>query len=247
LSSIDSSKTHWKSLIRLSHNKFGSPILFVRKADGSLRLCIDYRVLNEVTRKDAYPLPRVDDTLDKLKDANFYTYLDLASGLRQVRVGEKDVHKTVFHTRDGLMEWDAMPFGLCIAPATFPRMMNDTLRGFLRKLVNVYLDDVYAYSRTLDEHLEHLRLMLQRFKEEGLKLRLEKCVFCLLEMECLGCNVPASKISVSTKEVEAVVYWPMLMTRKIVRSFVQVGNFYAKYIHRFSDLTAPLTDFLRKS
>jgi hypothetical protein len=106
-------------LICPSYNEFGSPMFFVRKADGSLRLCIDYRGLNEATRKDAYPLPRVDATLDELKDANFYTLLDLAFGFWQVRVRDQDIHKTVFQTRDGLMEWFAMPFGLCNAPSTF--------------------------------------------------------------------------------------------------------------------------------
>jgi hypothetical protein len=107
------------SLIRHIHSEFGSPILFVRKVDGSLRLCIDYRGLNGVTRKDAYPLPRVDGTLDDLKDANFYTHLDLVYGFWQVRVRDKDIHKPAFHTLDGLMDWVAMPFGLCNAPATF--------------------------------------------------------------------------------------------------------------------------------
>jgi hypothetical protein len=170
------------SVIRPSYNDFGSPITFVRKAYGSLRLCIDYRGLNEVTRKDAYPFPRVDDTLDELKDENFYTHLDLASGFWQVRVRDQYVHKTAFQTPNGLMEWVAMPFGLCNAPVTFQRMMNDILRDFLHKIVIVYLDDVCIYSRTMEEHLEHLRLVLQRFKE-GLKLRLKKCFFGLQEME----------------------------------------------------------------
>jgi hypothetical protein len=152
-------------LVRPNYNEFGSPILFVRKADGSLRLCIDYRGLNEDTRKDAYPLPRVDDTLDELKDANFYTHLDLASGFLQVRVRDKDIHKTAFQTHDGLHEWVAVPFGLCNAPSTFQRMMNDILRDFLHKFVTVYLDDVCVYNRTLEEHLTHLRLVLQRFQE----------------------------------------------------------------------------------
>jgi hypothetical protein len=235
-------------VIRPSYSEFGSPILFVRKADGSLRLCIDYRGLNEVTRKDAYPLPRVDDTLDELKDANFYTHLDLASGFWQVRVRDKDIHKTAFQTHEGLMEWVAMPFGLCNnAPATFQRMMNDILRNFLHKFVTVYLDDVCIYSQIVEDHLEHLRLVLQRFKEEGLKLSLKKCFFGLQEMEYLGYTVSVGKISVSTKKVEAVTDWPLPKTQKEVRSFVQFCNFYARFIHHFSDLTAPLTDLLRKS
>jgi hypothetical protein len=181
-------------LIRPSYCEFGSPLLFVRKANGSLRLCIDYRGLNEVTHKDAYPLPRVDDTLDELKDANFYTHLDLASGFWQVRVRDHDIHKTAFQTHDDLLEWVAMPFGMCNAPATFQRMMNDILRDFLHKFVTVYLDDVGIYSRTLEEHVEHRRLVLQRFKEEGLELRLKKCFFGLQEMEYLGYTVSAGKI-----------------------------------------------------
>jgi hypothetical protein len=156
-------------LIRPNYSEFGSQILFVRKVDGSLRLCIDYRGLNEVTRKDAYPLPRVDDTFDEVKDANFYTHLDLVYGFWQVRVRDQDIHNTAFKTPDGLMEWVVMPFGLCNAPATFQRMMNNILRDFLQKFVIVYLDDVCIYNRTPEEHMEHMRLVLQRFKEEGLK------------------------------------------------------------------------------
>jgi hypothetical protein len=198
-------------LIRPSYNEFGSPIVFVRKVDGSLRVCIDYRGLNEVTRLDAYPLPRVDDTLDELRDANFYTHLDLASGFWQVLVRDQDIHKTAFHTPDYLMEWAARPFELCNAPVTFQKMMNDILCDFLHKIVHVYLDDVCIYGRTLEEHLEHLRLVLQRFKE-GLKLRPKKCFFGLQEMEYLGCIVFAGKISVSTKKVEAVTNWPVPTT-----------------------------------
>jgi small nuclear ribonucleoprotein (snRNP)-like protein len=126
-------------------------------------------------------------------------------------------------------------------------MMNDILRDSLHKLVIVYFDDVCIYSRTLEEHLEHMNLVLQRFKEEGLKLLLKKCFFGLQEMEYLGYTMSAGKISVSTKKVEAVAYWPVPMTQKEVRSFVQFCNFYARFIHHFSDLTAPLTDLLRKS
>jgi hypothetical protein len=142
-------------LIRPSHSEFGSPILFVRKADGSLRLGIDHRGRNEVTHKDAYPLPRVDNTLDELKDANLYTHLDLTSSFLQVRVRDQDIHKTGFQTPDGLMEWVAMPITMCNAPATFQRMVNNILCDFLLKFVNIYLDDVFIFSRILEEHMEH--------------------------------------------------------------------------------------------
>jgi hypothetical protein len=126
-------------------------------------------------------------------------------------------------------------------------MMNDILRDFLHKFVTVYLDDVRIFSRTLEEHMEHMPLVVQRFKEEGLKLRLKKCFFGHQEMGYLGYTVSAGKISVSTKKVEAVADWPVPTTQKEVRSFVQFCNFYARFIHHFSDLTAPLTDLLRKS
>jgi hypothetical protein len=124
-----------------------------------------------------------------------------------------------FQTHDGLMEWVAMPFGLCNAPATFERMMNDILRDFLHKFVTVYLDDVCIYSRTPEEHMEHLRLVIQRFKEEGLKLRLKKCLFGLQEMKYLGDTLSAGNISVSSKKVEAVADWLVPTTQKEIRSF----------------------------
>jgi hypothetical protein len=158
-------------LIRPGHTELGSPILFVREANDALRLCIDYNGFNEVTPKDAFPLPRVDYTLDELKDANFCTYLDLASTSLwcQVRVRGQGIHKTAFQTPDGLVEWVAMPFGLCNAPATFQRMMNDILRDFLQTFVTLYLDDVCVFNHTVEEHLERVCLVLQLFKDEGLK------------------------------------------------------------------------------
>jgi hypothetical protein len=145
------------------------------------------------------------------------------------------------------MEWFALPFGLCNAPATFHRMMNDILRDFLHEFVTVYLDDVCIFSRTLEEYVEHMRLVLQRFKEEGLKLRLKICFFGPQEMEYLGYTVSAGKISVFTKKVEAVAEWLVPTTQKEDRNFVSFCKFYAKFIHHFSDPTAPLTDLLRKS
>jgi hypothetical protein len=188
------------SLTRPSYSEFGSSILFVRKGDGSPRLRIDYRGPNKVTRKDAYPLPRVDDTLEELKDAIFYTHLDLVSGFWLVRVRDQDAHKTAFQTHDGFIEWVAMPFGLRNAPATFQERMNVILRDILRKFVTVYLDDVCIYDRTVKEDQEHMRLVLQRFKEERLKSRLKKCFFGLKAMEYLGYTGSARKIFYFDKE-----------------------------------------------
>jgi hypothetical protein len=145
------------------------------------------------------------------------------------------------------MEWDAMPFELCNTPATFQRMMNDILCDFLHKFVIVYLDDVRVFNRMLDKHMERMRLVLQCFKEEDLKSRLKKCFFRQQEMEYLGYTVLARKVSVSTRKLEAVADKRVPTTQKEVRSFVQFCNFYAKFINHCSDLTGPLTDFLRKS
>jgi hypothetical protein len=145
------------------------------------------------------------------------------------------------------MEWVAMPFELCNAPTAFQRMMNAILRDSLNEVVIVYIDDVYIYSRTMDEHREHLRVVLQRFQEEGLKLRLQKCFFGLQEMEYLGLTMSTRTIFVLTKKVEAVADWPMPTTQKEVGSFVHFCNFYARFIHHFYDLTTPLTDWILKS
>ena len=234
-------------LVRPSQSEFGSPILFVRKADGSLRLCIDYRGLNAVTQKDAYPLPRIDETLDELRNARCYTHLDLASGYWQVKVHEPDIHKTAFQTPDGLYEWVAMSFGLTNAPATFQRMMNDILKPYLHKFVTVYLDDICIFSENYDDHINHLRLVLEKLSEHNLKLQLKKCFFGMQSMEYLGYTVSQGKLSVSANKISAVKDWPVPKTQSDVRSFVQFANFYSKFIHHFSDLTAPLTDLLRKA
>jgi hypothetical protein len=191
----------------------------------------------------------MDDTLDELKDANFYTHLDLAFCLWQVRVRDEDVHKTKFKTPYGLMEWVAMPFGLCNILATFYRMINDILRDFLHKFVIVYLDDACVCNRTLDERLEHFGLVLRHFKEKGLKLlRLEKCVFGLQEMEYLGYNVSAGKIISFDNESRGHCILASAYDAKGSSKFRAILQLICQIIHHFIDFTtAPLTDFLRKS
>ena len=162
-------------IIEKSNSPWSSPIVLVRKKDGSIRFCIDFRRLNNITRKDAYPLPRIDDTLESLSGAKFFSTIDLASGYWQVEMDEVDKQKTAFISHMGLFHFNVMPFGLCNAPQTFQRLMNGVLSGLTWEECLVYLDDVIIYSRTFEEHLERLEHVFERLKESGLKIKLEKC------------------------------------------------------------------------
>jgi hypothetical protein len=157
-----------QGVIRPSTSPCGSPIIIVPKKDGTWRMCIDYRALNKITLKNQYPLPRIDDLLDQLQHAKYFTKMDLKSGYHQVRVKEEDTWKTSFKTRQGLYEWLVMPFGLCNAPTTFMRLMNDVLRPYLDSFVIVYLDDILVYSATWEEHMSHLMQVLETLKKHQL-------------------------------------------------------------------------------
>ncbi len=231
-----------KRVIKESSSSYASPVVLVRKTDGSLRLCVDYRKLNCKTRRDAFPLPRIDESLDALSKAKMFSSIDLASGYHQVAVHEKDRHKTAFITPFGLYEYQRMPFGLCNAPATFQRLMQAIMSDLVFQMVLVYLDDVLVYSSTFEGHLVRLETVLQRLREAGLKVKVEKCHFLQSEVKFLGHVVSAQGVSTDPDKVSAVNQWPVPNTLKELRSFLGFCSYYRRFIEGFSKVAGPLHD-----
>ncbi|XP_062086510.1 uncharacterized protein LOC133792620 [Humulus lupulus] len=197
-----------KGFIRLSYSPWGAPVLFVKKKDGSMRMCIDYRELNKVTIKNKYPLPRIDDLFYQLQGSTIFSKIDLRSGYHQLRVREEDIPKTAFRTRYGHYEFLVMSFGLTNAPAAFMDLMNRVFKDFLDKFVVVFIDDILIYSKTVVEHEEHLRLALNKLKEHHLYAKFKKCEFWLEKVAFLGHIVSKDGVEVDPTKIKAVRDWP---------------------------------------
>jgi hypothetical protein len=236
-----------KGLIRPSTSPYGAPVLFVRKKDGTLRMCIDYRGLNAITIKNKYPLPRIDELLDRLYGAKYFSKLDLRSGYWQVRINTEDVPKTAFRTRYGHYEFLVLPFGLTNAPATFMRLMNEILFPYLDKFVLVYLDDILIYSQTREEHLNHLQLVLDALRKHQFFAKFDKCEFMKQSIEFLGHTVSEKGIQPQIEKIKAILNWPTPQTVQEVQSFLGLANFYRRFVPRFGHIAAPLSDLLRKT
>eukprot|EP00043_Microstomoeca_roanoka_P019474 m.219569 g.219569 ORF g.219569 m.219569 type:complete len:1192 (-) comp17002_c0_seq5:791-4366(-) len=234
-----------KKLIRPSSSPFAAPVLFVKKADQTLRFCCDYRALNNTTVRNAYPIPDMSDLLDRLRGAKYFSRMDLRSGYHQVRVAERDIHKTAFTTRYGNYEWMVLPFGLCNAPATFQRLMNDVLREFIDKCVVVYLDDVLVYSSTWTDHRHDLRSVCQKLQQQKLYCKPSKCMFGLTTVKFVGHIVTQNQVHMDPDKIKAVADWPVPKTPKDLRGFLGFANFYRKFISRFAHIAQPLTELLR--
>jgi len=234
-----------KGHIRPSKSPYAAPIIFVKKKDGTRRMCVDFRALNKITIRDQYPLPRIDELLEKLAGAKFFSKLDLRSGYNQVRIAEDDIEKTAFVSRYGLYEFTVMPFGLSNAPATFMRMMNNLLADFIDKFVQAFLDDVLVYSKTMEEHLKHLRLVLSRLREQKLYAKLSKCSFLRNQMEFLGHVISAEGIATDPEKTAAVRDWGRPRDVSEVRSFLGLAGYYQKFIRGFAAISTPLSDLTR--
>lgn len=227
-------------VIRESSSPYASPIVLVKKKDGSLRMCVDYRQLNNKTRKDAFPLPRIEESLDALTGARWFSTLDLASGYNQVPVAEKDRPKTAFCTPFGLFEWNRMPFGLCNAPSTFQRLMQRIFGHQQGQSLLLYLDDIVVFSSTVQQHLQRLEAVLGRLQQEGLKAKLSKCAFFQPEVRYLGHVISANGVSTDPSKIDAVAKWPPPKTVSELRSFLGFASYYRRFVEGFAKLAAPL-------
>ena len=228
-------------IIRPSSSPAGAGFFFVGKKDGSLRPCIDYRGLNDVTMKNRYPLPLLSSAFELLQGATVFTKLDLRNAYHLVRIREGDEWKTAFNTHTGHYEYLVMPFGLTNAPAVFQALVNDVLRDMLNRFVFVYLDDILIFSRTLSEHTRHVQLVLRRLLENSLYVKAEKCEFHVPSISFLGYIVTEGNIQMDPAKITAVTSWPVPENRKKLQQFLGFANFYRKFIRNYSTVAAPLT------
>ena len=235
-----------KGFIRPSTSPWGAPILFAKKKDKTLRLCIYYRQLNRVTIKNRYPLPRIDDLFDQLRGARVYSKIDLRTGYHQLRVRGTDIPKTAFRTHYGHFEFTVMPFGLTNAPAAFMDLMHKIFQPYLDQFVVVFVDDILIYSQSEWEHEYHLRIVLQLLRDHQLYAKFSKCELWLTEVRFLGHGVSASGVSVDLEKVEAVMSWERPKSIFEIRSFLGLAGYYRRFIEDFSRIAEPMTRLTRK-
>ncbi|OMO98103.1 reverse transcriptase [Corchorus capsularis] len=236
-----------KGYVRESLSPCAVPVLLVPKKDGTWRMCVDCRAINNRTIKYRHPIPRLDDMLDELHGACLFSKIDLKSGYHQIRMKEGDEWKTAFKTMLGLYEWLVMPFGYTNALSTFMRLMNHVLRAFIGKFVVVYFDDILVYSRSLKEYVEHLRCVLDVLRVEKLYANLKKGAFCTNKLVFLGFVVSAQGIEVDEEKIKAIKDWPTPTNVGQVRSFHGLAGFYRRFVKAFSTLAAPITSVMKKN
>ena len=235
-----------RHLIHPSHSPYSSLVLLVKKKDESWWFCVDYHALNTITIKDRFPLPTIDDLLDDLGHATWFSKMDLAQGFHQIRMVESDIPETTFCTYQGHYEYVVMPFRLCNAPSTFQATMNDLIRPFIRKFIHVFFDDILVYSHNFDEHLDHLDQVLHTLQQGEFNLKLSKCVFGQHSIDYLGHIVLTNDVEPEPSKIQAMLDWSIPMITKSLCGFLGLTSFYRHFFKNYAQLAYPLTQLLCK-
>ena len=219
--------------------------MFVPKASGELRMCVDYRHLNAITVLDQYPLPRIEELIDQVGRSHYFSKLDLHSGFHQIRGHPAHILRTAFKTKYGTFQFKVMPFGLCNAPATFQRTM-DLIFGDLREIAGAYMDDVLIFSQTLEDHIRDLRIVYKKLEAEKLYANPEKCTFAQPEVDYCGFVVGEDGVRPQSEKLAVVRVWPTPTNPTEVRSFLGLCGFYQRFVEGYATIAAPLTSLLKK-
>ena len=234
-------------IIRESYSPYAAPIVIVRKKNGDMRMCVDYRRINMKCVRDAFPLPRIEESFDALAGAKYFSTLDLLSGYHQIAIDPSDRHKTAFVTQGGHYEFNRLPFGLSNAPATFQRLMQATMSEYMLDFVLIYLDDILVFSKTFEEHLDQLDKVLTKLGQAGLTLKTSKCHFLRKEVTYLGHTISANGVACESDKTSAVSNWPTPTTGKELRSFIGFVSYYRRFVKGFSQIAGPLHDLVNQT